>query len=313
MASPLSREIFIGEKYSSKPVFGRNAFVAAVRCARREGMAKRDDAALKLLRWELEGHGKVVMEAMLRPPDKSLAEAVDLIEQEVPALSASDRSTNDPLGEMPAPVVPSRPRSPPELDALSQEFQTFRHLLHPKEAKEVEAALKELVRSQDRAAMTSLRRRLRALSLQAAFWSELAAGHKESNAIALVILRKGREVLAKASETAYRDEHEVAEMIRRESERRAKGTYVLDLPVGGLVVMTGEGASIAALFRRAPGKDVVQVLVKTVEAIEENKAAATKTFGNEKLAGKYAEALLKLLQKTSPSPRPGDLKAAVLP
>jgi len=43
----------------------------------------------------------------------------------------------------------------------------------------------------------------------------------------------------------------------------------------------------------------VQVLVKTVEAIEENKAAATKTFGNEKLAGKYAEALLKLLQKTS--------------
>src|SRR5437899_1446981 len=189
MASSLSREIFIGEKYSSKPDFGRNAFVAAVRCARREGMAKRDDAALKLLRWELEGHGKVVMEAMLRHPDKSLAEAVDLIEQEVPALSASDRSTNDPP--------------------------------------------------------------------------------------------------------------EVAEMVRRESERRAKGTYVLHLPVGRLVVMTGEGASIAALFRRAPGKDVVQVLVKTVEAIEENKAAATKTFGNEKLAGKYAEALLKLLQKTS--------------
>src|SRR5438093_569285 len=223
MASPLSREIFIGEKYSPKPDFGRNAFVAAVPCARREGMAKRDDAALKLLRWELEGHGKVVMEAML----------------------------------------------------------------------------KELVRSQDRAAMSALRRRLRALSLQAAFWSELAAGHKESNAIALVILRKGREVLAKAGETAYLDQPEVAEMIRRESERRAKGTYVLHLPVGRLVVMTGEGASIAALFRRAPGKDVVQVLVKTVEAIEENKAAATKTFGNETLAGKYAEALLKLLQKTS--------------
>src|SRR2546427_171303 len=207
MASPLSREIFIGDKYSPKPDFGRNAFVAAVPCARREGMAKRDDAALKLLRWELEGHGK--------------------------------------------------------------------------------------------AAMSALRRRLRALALQAAFWSELAAGHKESNAIALVILRKGREVLAKAGETAYLDQPEVAEMIRRESERRAKGTYVLHLPVGRLVVMTGEGASIAALFRRAPGKDVVQVLVKTVEAIEENKAAATKTFGNEKLAGKYAEALLKLLQKTS--------------
>src|SRR5947199_196771 len=187
MASPLSREIFIGDKYSPKPDFGRNAFVAAVPCAWREGMAKRDDAALKLLRWELQGHGKVVMEAMLRHPDKSLAEAVDLIEQEVPSLAASDRTTNDSPGEMPAPVAPSRPRTPPELDALSQEFQTFRHLLHPKEAKEVEATL----------------------------------------------------------------------------------------------------------------KDVVQVLVKTVEAIEENKAAATKTFGNEKLAGKYAEALLKLLQKTS--------------
>src|SRR5256712_759981 len=137
-----------------------------------------------------------------------------------------------------------------------QDSQTFRHLLHPKEAKEVEAALKELVRSQDRAAMTSLRRRLRALSLQAAFWSELAAGHKESNALALVILRKGREVLAKAGETAYLDQPEVAEMIRRESERRAKRTDGLPLPVGRLRLVTGEGASIAALFRRAPGKDV---------------------------------------------------------
>src|SRR3989441_1544729 len=241
MASPLSREIFIGEKYSPKPDFGRNAFVAAVPCARREGMAKRDDAALKLLRWELEGHGKVVMEAMLRHPEKSLAEAVDLIEQEVPALSASDRSTNDSPGEMPAPAAPSRPRSPPELDALSQEFQTFRHLLHPREAKEVEATLKELVRSQDRAAMSALRRRLRALSLQAAFWSELAAGHKESNAIALVILRKGREVLAKAGETAYLDQPEVAEMIRRESERRAESTSQLRLPASRLPEATGQG------------------------------------------------------------------------
>src|SRR3989442_2551537 len=252
MASSLSREIFIGEKYSSKPDFGRNALVAAVGCVRREGMAKRDDAALKLLRWELEAHGKVVMEAMLRHPDKSLAEAVELIEQEVPALSASDRSTNDPPGEMPAPVAPSRPRSPPELDALSQEFQTFRHLLHPREAKEVEATLKELVRSQDRAAMSALRRRLRALSLQAAFWSELAAGHKESNALALVILRKGREVLAKAGETAYLDQPEVAEMIRRESERRAKGTYVPHLPVGRVVVVTGAGASVSAPFPPGP-------------------------------------------------------------
>src|SRR5256885_4916673 len=250
MASPLSREIFIGDKYSPKPDFGRNAFVAAVPCARREGMAKRDDAALKLLRWELEGHGKVVMEAMLRHPDKSLAEAVDLIEQEVPSLSASDRSTNDSPGEMPAPVAPSRPRTPPELDALSQEFQTFRHLLHPKEAKEVEATLKELVRSQDRAAMSALRRRLRALSLQAAFWSELAAGHKESKAIALVILRKGREDLAKAGDTAYLDQPEVAEMFRRESERRAKRTYGPHLPPGPPVSKAGPGATNAAPLRR---------------------------------------------------------------
>jgi hypothetical protein len=259
-------------------------------------MAKRDEAALKLLRWELEGHGNVVLEAMLRYPDKSLADAVELIEQENPALSPRD--STDPSSELPMPAAP-RGRSSTELDALGQEFQTFRHLLRPREAKEVETTLKELARTRDREGLTALRRRLRALSLQAAFWSELAAGSKESNAIALVILRKGKEVLAKAGETAYLDEPDVGEMIRRESGRRAKGTFVMHLPVGRLVVMTGEDATIAALFRRAPGKDVVSVLTKTVEAIEENKAAATKTFGNEALAGKYAEALLKLLQKTS--------------
>src|SRR5881296_2832304 len=190
LASSLSREIFTGEKYGIRRSREKECFCrpGSFRSPR-EGMGKRDEAALKLLRWELEGHGKIVMQAMLRHPDKSLADAVELIEQEVPSLSASDPSANEPSTEMPSPVAPSRGRSPPELDALSQEFQTFRHLLHPKEAKEVEATLKELVRSQDREAMTALRRRLRALSLQAAFWSELAAGHKESNAIALVILR----------------------------------------------------------------------------------------------------------------------------
>src|SRR3989441_4481253 len=284
MASSLSREIFNDDTDSPKPDFGRNAFVAAVRCARREGMAKRDEAALKLLRWELEAQGKVVMEAMLRHPDKSRAEPVDLIEQEVPSLSASDPSASDPPGEMPAPVTPSRSRPPPELDALSQEFQTFRHLLHPKEAKEVEATLKELVRSQDREAMTALRRRLRALSLQAAFWSELAAGHKESNAIALVILRKGREVLAKAGETAYLDQPEVSEMIRRESERRAKGTYVLHLPGGRLGVVTGGGARVAALFRRAPGKEGGQGPVETAQGAQGEKAPPAKTLWDDKHA-----------------------------
>src|SRR3990172_9164677 len=241
-------------------------------------MAKRDEAALKLLRWELAGHGRTVMEALLRHPDKSLAEAVDLIEQEMPILSANDSSP-----ELPPPERP-RPRASTELDALAQE---------------VESTLRELSRSRDREGLTALRRRLRSLSLQAAFWSELASRDRESNAIALVIQRKGREVLAKSGETAYLDEPAIAEMIRRESAKRSRGTFVLHLPVGRLVVMAGEDTSIAALFRRAPGRDVVSVLSKTVEAIEENRAAATKTFGNAKLAAKYAEALLKLLQKTS--------------
>src|SRR2546430_10426572 len=206
-------------------------------------MAKRDEAALKLLRWELQGYGKIVMEAMLRHPDKTWAEPVALCEQEV-----RDLPPSDPHAERPEPV-PARPRASSELDALGQEFQTFRHLLHPKEAKEVEATLRELARSQDREAMVALRRRLRALSLQAAFWSELAAGHKESNALALVILKKSREVLAKAGETAYPDQPEVAEMIRRESGRRAKGTYVMHLPVGLLAGMKGAEPFISHPFR----------------------------------------------------------------
>src|SRR2546428_2807113 len=126
-------------------------------------MAKRDEAALKLLRWELQGYGKIVMEAMLRHPDKNLAEAVDLIEQEVPDLSPSDPPT-----EMPAPVS-ARPRASSELDALGQEFQTFRHLLHPKEAKEVEATLRERARSQHREALVAPRRLLPPPSRPGAF------------------------------------------------------------------------------------------------------------------------------------------------
>lgn len=256
-------------------------------------MVKRDEAALKLLRWELEGRGDQVMEAMLRHPDVSLAEAVELIEQELPDLS--------PLHDAPhsSPSEPPRPRPTSELDALDQEFQTFRHLLAPREAKEVEMQLRELVKSRDREGIAALRRRVRALSLQAAFWSELASREKESNALALLILRRGHGVLAKAGETAYLDDPAVAESIRRETGRQSKGTYVMHLPVGRLVVMSGDTTAIVALFRRAPGKDVVSVLTKTVEAIEENKAAATRTFGNEPLAARYADALLKLLTKTS--------------
>ncbi len=255
-------------------------------------MAKQDEAALKLLLWELEGRGDQVMEAMLRHPDVSLAEAVDLIEQEVPSLSPHEPAPH------PSPAGPVRPRPSTELDALDQEFQTFRHLLAPREAKEFELQLRELAKTRDREGINALRRRLRALSLQATFWSDLAAREKESNAIALLILRRGHGVLAKAGETAYLDEPQVAEAIRRETGQ-TQGTYVMHLPVGRLVVMNGETTAIVALFRRAPGKDVVSVLTKTVEAIEENKAAAARTFGNEPLAARYADALLKLLTKTS--------------
>lgn len=254
-------------------------------------MAKQDEAALKLLLWELEGRGDQVTEALLRHPDVSLSRAVDLIEQEVFSLSPHEPAR----ASAPGPV---RPRPSTELDALDQEFQTFRHLLAPREAKEFELQLRDLAKTRDREGINALRRRLRALSLQATFWSDLAAREKESNAIALLILRRGHGVLAKAGETAYLDEPQVAEAIRRESAQ-AQGTYVMHLPVGRLVVMNGETTAIVALFRRAPGKDVVSVLTKTVEAIEENKAAAARTFGNEPLAARYADALLKLLTKTS--------------
>lgn len=256
-------------------------------------MAKRDDAVRKLLLWQLEGHDGVVMEAMLRHPDMDLAEAVDLIEKEHPTLSPRDEGPEATMPDAP------RPRPNTEVDALGQEFQTFRHLLAPSDAKEMEAELKDLARNPDREAIVAMRRRLRALSLQASFWSELASAGRESNALALVILKTGGAVLARSGETAYLDQDDIVTMIRRESSGKPKGTYVIHLPVGRLVLMNGEGTSIAALFRRAPGKDVVTVLGKTVEAIEENKAAASKTFANEKLGAKYAEALLKLLRKTS--------------
>jgi hypothetical protein len=257
-------------------------------------MAKRDDAARKLLLWQLDGHDGVVMEAMLRHPDMELAEAVDLIEKEHPTLSPRDEGPEAPMPDT------SRPRANTEVEVLAQEFQTFRHLLAPAEAKAMEAELRELTRHPDRDAIVALRRRLRALSLQASFWSEVASASRESNALALVILKKAGTVLARSGETAYLDQEEVAALIRREASGRPTGTYVIHLPVGRLVLMNGEATSIAALFRRAPGKDVVTVLGKTVEAIEENRAAATKTFANEKLGAKYAEALLRLLRKTSP-------------
>ncbi len=256
-------------------------------------MAKRDEAALKLLQWELAGYGPLVEEAMARHPDMKLTEAVEAIEQEVPELAPRTEGPGPKAG------VPPRPRATTEIDALDQEFQTFRHLLTPKEAKDLEMELKALSKTQDREAIGALRRRLRSLSLQASFWSELASRDRESNALALVILQRGRGAVAKAGETAYLDEPAVAAAIRHEAAKASGGSSVMHFPVGRLVVLVGQGSAIAALFRRAPGKDVVSVLAKTVESIEENRAAATRTFEDETLAARYAEALLKLLQKTS--------------
>ncbi|HTD80509.1 MAG TPA: hypothetical protein VK723_00020, partial [Thermoplasmata archaeon] len=77
------------------------------------------------------------------------------------------------------------------------------------------------------------------------------------------------------------------------------GVYVMHLSVGRLVITRGKSVALATLFRHAPGKEVVAVMEKTVVAIEENMKAADRTFANTALAGRYADALLKLLQKIS--------------
>ena len=42
-------------------------------------MAPKKDAALRVLQWELGGHGGDVLRAMLAHPDLNLADAVDMI------------------------------------------------------------------------------------------------------------------------------------------------------------------------------------------------------------------------------------------
>src|SRR5947207_14862259 len=101
-------------------------------------MAKQDDAALKLLRWELEGHGEAVLAAMLRHPDNSLSDAVEMIEQEIKALSPKE-----PMSELPMPSVP-RGRASAELVEPGQQRQTFGHLPQPHGAEELQVALNVL-------------------------------------------------------------------------------------------------------------------------------------------------------------------------
>ena len=259
----------------------------------------KSDAALRVLRWDLGGQGNQVLEAMLEHPDMTLSDAVDMIERENPGLTGSNAKDKREAEEAPEPPEPAprRGRAGPEVAALLQEFATFRHLLKPGEAKEVEAALKEVAAHPDPEAIAALRRRLRSLALQAAFWRELAGPAKTANALGVVLRRPDGGVLAQGGASAPLMEETVAAAMRGEMERRGTGVYVMHLSVGRLVIARGKSVAVATLFRHAPGKEVVSVLERTVTAIEENLKAADKTFGNPALAARYADALLKLVQR----------------
>lgn len=257
----------------------------------------RTEAALRILQWELAGHGNEVLQAMLAHPDLSLAEAVELIEKENPAWA--DESAQKWLAEEGPEAPASRRRPSPELAALQQEFATFRHLLNPSEARAVEAAFREVEANPEPEALAALRRRVRILALQAAFWRELAGPTKAMNALGLIVLRPDGSIVSQSGATEYLGEESVFRTIRGHVSRGERGVYVMHLPVGRLVIARGASVAIATLFRHAPGKEVVSVLERTVTAIEENPAAADRTFRNVALAGRYAEALLKLVQRVA--------------
>jgi hypothetical protein len=262
------------------------------------------DAALRVLRWELDGHGSEVLRAMLAHPDVNLGDAVHMIEKDNPGWSGSDtppgkKREPEEAPEVPELPAPRRSRAGPELVALQQEFATFRHLLKPGEAKEVEAAFKELAAHPEGEGIGFLRRRLRTLALQAAFWRELAGPSKTSNALAVLLIGPNGVPLAQGGAVEPLLEAKVAGAMRGEKGRREAGVFVMHLPVGRVVIARGKGVVLATLFRHPPGKEVVGVLEKTVTAIEENMKAADRTFSNPALAGRYADALLKLIQRIS--------------
>ncbi len=266
-------------------------------------MNPRKDAALRILEWELEGHGNEVLQAMLSHPDMSLSDAVDMIEKENPAWTDGERAGSpERKGEPEEHPEPEarRGRSTPEVLALQQEFATFRHLLRPAEAREVEAALRAIEARPSPDDLAAIRRRLRTLALQAAFWRELAIPTKLPNALGVMLLRvEGGGLVAQGGSTDYFGDERIAQAVRGEVGRQGKGVYVMHLPVGRLVIARGRTIALATLFRHAPGKEVVSVLERTVGAVEENPKAAERTFGNPGLAARYAEALLKLVQRVA--------------
>ncbi len=265
-------------------------------------LSPRKDAALRVLQWELGGHGNEVLEAMLSHPNMNLADAVDMIEKENPAWTESPKEERRSRGlepEDPPEPVRRRGRAGPELASLHQEFTTFRHLLPPREAKAVEDAFKELDSRPDPDGIAALRQRIRTLALQAAFWRELAGPSKTSNALGVVLLRPDGASIAHGGATEALMDVRVASGLAAEVERRGAGVYVMQLPVGRLVIARGKTIALATLFRRAPGKEVVDVLERTVAAIDENGKAAERTFSNPVLAARYADAFLKLVQRIS--------------
>lgn len=263
-------------------------------------VSPRKDAALRVLEWELKGHGGEVLQAMLEHPGMSLSDAVDLIERENPAWSETPPEAPVRRGlEVDDPPEPSRRRgrAGPELASLHQEFMTFRHLLKPHEAKAVEEAFRELDARPDSGGIAALRQRVRTLALQAAFWRELAGPAKTSNALGVVLLRPDGRLIAHGGATEALQDATVSHAMAGEVERRGAGVYVMQLPVGRLVIARGKTVALATLFRHAPGKEVVDVLERTVAAIDENGKAAEKTFSDSVLAARYADAFLKLVQR----------------
>src|SRR2546426_6261491 len=210
-------------------------------------VSEKKDAALRVLEWELTGHGNDVLHAMIAHPDMNLSEAVDMIEKENPAWSdgAADKRREPDEGPDP-PAPPRKGRAGPELTALQQEFATFRHLLKPVEAKELEASFKELATHPDLEGIAALRRRLRTLALQAAFWRDLAGPGKTANALGIVLLRPDGSVLAQGGAAESLLEEKVARAMRGEIERRGSGVCVMPPPRGRRGVARGESAAPAS-------------------------------------------------------------------
>src|SRR5688572_18818035 len=67
------------------------------------------DAALRVLRWELDGHGIEVLRAMLAHPDVNLGDAVHMIEKDNPGWSGSDTPSDKKREPEEAPEVPELP------------------------------------------------------------------------------------------------------------------------------------------------------------------------------------------------------------